>query len=249
MKLYGVNVVFATFPSCDDVYGFASEYVEKLRDVAEENNIPLLDLRKKHLQYIDTFQSGLKEGDVLPLGLTTEMNMTQAALKEYFGSTDATIAATQNDMIKKTYNGKKGDFTHYNMYGAQKLTKLAMEALCESDDENLSEMKSFLKETFRPEIEEVDAFSRKTEGENIVKIEGTISEKPGKTIENATVVACAYEGGALIKTQTADIVLNESGKGKFDCEIEGSFTENTEFKMYVLEKGTLRPLQDKLKVN
>ncbi len=139
MRKRGVNIVFATFPTWGGTYDYGANYIAKMKEVATANNIPVIDLRAKNLEYIDTYQDGLVAGDALPTAYKNDMHMTKNTMKNDFGFTDETVASHPSSML-----GTTGDYTHFNINGAKTITRLAMEALLESADPKLDELQSYV---------------------------------------------------------------------------------------------------------
>lgn len=139
MRKRNVNIVFATSPSYDN-YNFGSDYFNRMKEVANENNVPVIDVRAAHLEYIDSLYPGLVKGDAYPKQYLIDMHMTRDSLRTNYNFTDQQIEDHPSNMV----TSEKDDGTHFNINGAKIIARLAMETLRDSTDPRLAEMKAFL---------------------------------------------------------------------------------------------------------
>lgn len=166
-KERGVTPILVTFPNDGTVYNNKQTYVQTIRDVAEEEDVPLIDLRKKHLAYIAEFYGGSVENnawinkDDNGWAAIHEMHTTLEGLKSV-GVTEEQLADFDGS-VPPGFATPADDKTHFNTYGAQKLAKWFIVALMESKDSDLAALQSLVDEDAIPS-EDVAASNLKITG-------------------------------------------------------------------------------------
>ncbi len=157
-KERGVTPILVTFPNDGTVYNNKQTYVQTIRDVAEEEDVPLIDLRKKHLAYIAEFYGG----DILNNAWINEQNTSSQngliAIHEMHTTLEGlkNVGVTEEQFANFASSVPPGfatpadDRTHFNIYGAQKLAKWFIAALMESTDGDLAVLQSLLDEDAVP---------------------------------------------------------------------------------------------------
>ncbi len=177
-KERGVTPILVTFPNDSSVYNNKRTYVQTLRDVASEEDVPLIDLRNKHLEYItEYYGQTISEGTSLSgivQNVLDEMHSTQAGI-EALGFTDVTL-----------YDG-----THFNLKGAQTLGNWFIELLMESTDADLAVLQSLVDE---------DAIPSETLAKNNLKITGVeFTEEPGTNGRTGAAIKATLPEGRLTR--------------------------------------------------
>lgn len=203
MRKRNVNIVFVTSPTFS-TYDSVYAYFDKMKEVAAEYDVPVIDVRQAHLDYIDArYPSlGLKRGDSLPEELVNEFHMTQYALKNTFGFTDDMITNHPQGSNMLTFNGGKGDYTHFNISGAKKIAKIAMGALRDSTDMDLAELRSFIDEAAFEETDDWDYDELSVI--NYDKTNGIMVYNPDESYSGASLIVASYDSDNVLKSVVID---------------------------------------------
>ncbi len=231
-----VKPVLVTPADFGGKYNNASEYIEAMKSVGVEENVPVIDLRSENLKYIDSVENGLSNGDVISEAVLSKMYMTKAALKDDFGLTDEFISAHPNNSI----NTGIGDTTSFNINGAKMAAKWVAELIMNSDYE-LSE--HIFENEFNKIDEDVAIASAEANSTSTgVVVSGAVTKNEWKKVSNVLVAAIAYNGKTFVKSGVDAVTLDENGTANFECEINGTLPLGSSYKLYAWDANTFKPL-------
>ncbi len=268
MRKYGVNVVLVTSAAgYSRMYNPSYKFIDTMKAVGAEKNIPVIDLRTKHQQFIvDEYDYDPASGAQLPLEYFEDMQVSRKVMIEKYGFTNEMINAHPGvgmigdlEYVGGTVDAA-GDISHFNIEGAKIAARLAIEALYESNDEKLDGLKSLLdtdKLYLTEEVAISDVSVADTQGG--VNISATLTKTEPQLQFNTKAILSAFNGSKLIKSVTLPLLFEDGIKGKqstltkndyFDytskaeisATLEGEFNSNTTYKLFVWDMRNLKPV-------
>lgn len=247
MRKRNVNIVFVTSPTFN-TYDSCYAYFDKMRELSEEYDVPLIDVRAAHLDYIDKRypEKIFSRGTALPDDLKNEFYMTQSALKNTFAFTDEMIRNHPQGSGMLSQNGGKGDYTHFNIAGAKKIANIAMGALRDATDPELDELKSFLNleafyETDDSVYDELSIISYSETG-------GIMVYNPKEEYTDVNLIAVSYDKNKKVKCVVVDEQADIQANGTTILQVPDGFTTKNADIVKIFVFKDISPLCRSLKI-